>query len=274
MPIPQEVEAVALLGWHLYPASRRSRAGMFEGASDAATCDLDTIEDWCRRFPGCNWRVVFGPSDLWGLDLDVPRDGGHKEDGVAAFAALAKVHGGIPPRPQMRSGGGGVAIFFDHSDGERIIGKTGHPAPGIDPRRGRLSQTIPPSVHIVTGRPYIWVTPPWLVTPPKAPPWLLRLMEPPPEPSSGPAPDLPSGSARRNYAVAVLHSAIRQVAAAPPGTANDTLNRKTWAVAKFTADGSLSDNEVRDCMMAAARARNIPPREACLTIDSALRAKR
>lgn len=141
MRLHPDIERVALLGWHLYPTSMRTKAACLRGATDAATCDLDQIERWSREFPGCNWRVVFGPSGLWGLDCDVPP--GHAHDGIANLNALVKLHGPLPARPQARSGGGGLALFF-RNDGEPIIGEAGHPALGIDPRRGRQSQTIPP----------------------------------------------------------------------------------------------------------------------------------
>ena len=271
MPIPDEIERIALLGWRVYPASRTSRAACFAGATDAASYDLGKIEVWADAFPGCNWRIVFEGSGIWGFDIDVP-SADHKHDGIAAMAALVEVHGPLPPRPTTRSGGGGAAIIFKWS-GERIIGDSNRPYPGLDPRRGRQSLTVPPSIHLTTKLPYKWVTPPWEVTPPPAPAWLLRLVELPPErPVS--APELSGGNAKRSYAVAALHNATRRVAVAQTGARNTTLNRECWSVSKFLVDGALTESEIRDCMIAAARAANVPIREACLTIDSALRSRR
>lgn len=271
MSLPDEIERVALLGWAVFPCSRYSRAMAFAGADKQATTDLDILARWATEYPECNWRVVFGPSGLWGFDLDTPPL--HADDGIAALAALVKVHGSIPPRPQARSGGGGLGIYFRH-EGQRIVGASGIPAPGMDPRRGAQTQTIPPSIHVDTKEPYRWIDPPWVVSPPIAPGWLMRLVEMPPDPPARPAPNLKNGDARRNYAVAALHNATRRVASANVGGRNDTLNRECWSVSKFLIDGSLSESEVRDCMIAAARACNIPIREACLTIDSAIRSKR
>ena len=272
MPIPEEIERVALLGWRVYPGSQYSRAACFKGATDAASCDLDQIARWSAEYSGCNWRVVFEGSRIWGIDIDVPGDL-HKHDGVAAMRALVETHGPLPRRPMTRSGGGGAAVFFSWN-GERIIGDSGKPYPGLDPRRGRQAVTVPPSVHLITKTRYTWLTPPWLVSPPRAPDWLLRLVEPPPERPINQAPDLPKGQPSRNYAVAALHNATRKVACAVEGTRNDTLNRQCWSVAKFLNDGLLTDGEVRDCMIAAARAANVPVREAALTIESALRSRR
>lgn len=272
MTIPDEIERVALLGWRVYPASQYSRAACFKGATDAASCDLDWIEKQCRDYPGCNWRLVFEGSGIWGFDLDVPGPE-HSHDGMAAMAALTQVHGPLPPRPMTRSGGGGVAIFF-RWDGQRIIGDTGKPYPGMDPRRGRQSVTIPPSTHLITKRRYEWITPPWKIAPPDAPSWLTRIVEMPAERPPEPTPELADGPGRRAYAVAALHNATRRVATAMAGARNNTLNRECWSVSKFLTEGVLTEGEIRDCMIAGARAAGVPVREACLTIDSAIRSKR
>lgn len=268
-----DIERVALLGWHLYPQSRTSRHGRFKGAADAATCDLDTLEGWARQYPGCNWRVVFGPSGLWGLDCDVPGEQ-HTHDGVANFRAWLAGRE-LPPRPTARSGGGGTLVFFQHK-GERIIGQSGHPVPGVDPRRGRQSQTIPPSVHHATRQPYRWLVAPWEVSPPVAPGFLTEALQPPPEPPERASP--PSDPAKRSaYAEAALHRATREVAAAVNGARNDTLNRAAFSLARFVHDGTLGTSDLRDALMAAARANGMAAddghRAALLTIDSGLRAR-
>lgn len=269
--IPPEIEAVALLGWHIYPASNYSRAACFEGASDAATCDLDTIERWAKQYPACNWRVVAGPSGIWGVDLDTPVT--HKHDGIAAFKAIIAEHEPLPLRPTMRSGGGGMAIFFRHT-GEPIIGKGGHPKPGIDPRRGQQSQTIPPSRHHQTGRPYRWLVPPWEVSPPRAPAWLLELVKPTPEPDLKAPARLDSGEKARRYAIGWLYHAVRRIASAPEGDRNNALNRECYGIARNVASGALTEGEIRDAFTAAARAARLPIREACLTIESGLKSRR
>ena len=152
--VPHDIEGAALVGFKVFPTSGYSRAAAFPGAHLQATDDLNQIARWCREYPRANWRLIFGPSALWGLDIDAA-GATHSADGVAAMAALTAVHGALPPRPTSRSGGGGYGLIFRHN-GERIIGKTGYPAPGIDPRRGLLSLTIPPSIHVVTRRPYRW----------------------------------------------------------------------------------------------------------------------
>lgn len=268
--IPPEIEAVALLGWALYPQSSRSRAACFEGASDAATYDLDQLETWAKKYRNCNWRVVCGPSLVWCLDLDRPPL--HAHDGVGAFTELARANG-LPPRPTMRSGGGGLAIFFRHTE-EMIIGESGHPAPGCDPLRGRQSHTIPPSVHPDTGRPYVWATPPWEVTPPDAPRWLLEAVRPPPAPAIRQPKRLLTGDKARSYAVGAIYQAVRRVACTLDGGRNNTLNKEVFALSRFLHDGSLTEEEIRDAMYHAATTAGLLARDALATIQSGLQAGR
>lgn len=266
-----DIERLALLGWRLHPSSRFSRAACVKNAADLATCDLDQLERWAREFPGCNWRVVMEGSGIWALDVDVPGQD-HEADGVKALADLAAVHGPLPPRPMTRSGGGGLALFFQHS-GEPIIGATGTPAPGLDPRRGRLTVTLPPSVHHRTGRPYRWISPPWELTPPPAPAWLLRLVAPPPAPPATTAPDLPpTGERGRRYAIGALRRAVAQVATARAGTRNHTLNRTVWSMARFIREGALHPSEIAEALAHASRVAGLDRREVEQTIASGLAA--
>jgi hypothetical protein len=208
-------------------------------------------------------------SGIWGLDVDAPGPD-HAADGMKALADLVTAHGPIPPRPMTRSGGGGVASFFKH-DGEPIAGRTGTPAPGIDPRRGRLTVTVPPSLHLRTRQPYRWLTAPWEVNPPPAPAWLLRLVAPPPEPPILEAQRMaPTGQRGRKYAVGALRRAVEQVATAPAGQRNCTLNRATWSVSRFVADGLLQPSEIAEALAHAGRVAGLDRMEVQQTLASAL----
>ena len=202
---------------------------------------------WSREFPGCNWRMVCEGSGVWGLDVDAPSED-HAADGVAALASLVKQHGPIPPRPMTRSGGGGYALFFRHR-GEPIHGATGWPVPGIDPRRGRLSVTVPPSIHIRTRRPYAWVVAPWELSPPDAPGWLLKAVAPPPDACLRGLSRVTSPTPIQHAAgiMPKLHCGTRSAAlpSAPGGQRNDILNRQTFSLARL--DPYWRSDYARDC---------------------------
>ena len=264
-----DVQRLAEIGWRLHPASRFSRAACIKGAAEAATCDLDQLNRWNKEFPDCAWRVVMDGSKIWGLDVDAPGPG-HGADGIAALTDLVARHGPLPARPMTRSGGGGFALFFAHA-GEPIVGRTGTPAPGLDPRRGRLTVTVPPSIHHRTRRPYRWITPPWTLAPPPAPAWLLRLVAPPPSPPIAVPRCLVHGDRPgRPYAVGALRRAVEQVAIAPSGQRNDTLNRQAWAVARFIAEGLLHPSEIAEALAHAGLVAGLDRREVQLTLASAL----
>jgi len=214
MSLHPDVERLALLGWRLCPASQYSRATCIKQAAEHATHDLEQLERWTHEFPRCGWRVIMEGSGIWALDVDVPSED-HAADGVKALSDLVAMHGPLPRRPATRSGGGGCALFFRH-DGEPIAGATGTPAPGLDPRRGRLSVTVPPSIHPRTQLPYRWLLAPWEIAPPPAPAWLLRLVAPPPAPTMPHRPPRlqDSGEKPRRYAVAALRHAVERVATA------------------------------------------------------------
>lgn len=262
MAIHPDIERVALLGWHLYPCSKTTRAACIKNPTWQATDNLETIEEWTTKFKHPNWRVVMGPSKLFALDCDVPP--GHSHDGVANLLALAKVHGGLPRRPTARSGGGGLGLFFQHN-GERITGDSGHPAPGIDPRRGALSQTIPPSIHVRTRQPYRWLIAPWECDTPPAPAWLLRLVEPPPVPTNRPPPIETTDAARRR-----LYRACAEVANAADGTRNQTLNRKAYAMGILIGAGKLGQQEVVEQLYHAAITSGCDHAETAGTIKSGI----
>jgi hypothetical protein len=264
--IHPDIERVAVLNWHIYPASRYSKAGCFKGASDAATCDLEVIARWTREYPGCGWRVVCGPSGLFGMDVDRP--GTHKADGVAALKTLVDKHGPLPHRPMTRTGGSGGAVLFFKHQGEALRGNGGCPLPGLDPHRGQQAIVLPPSIHPVTKGSYTWRVAPWEVAPPPIPEWLAKLLKPKPEPKWKDKPWVPTNDRAINAVMTAVH-AVRD---APSGAANDTLNKQAFKLGSWCASGFLSESEAADCLYNAARMRSIPDREAQATIKSGLRA--
>jgi len=260
------IEAVALLGWRLYPASHTSKHGCFKGATDAATYDLDTLARWSREFPRCNWRVVMEGSGIWALDVDAPGET-HEANGIQAMKDLTAKHGPLPKGPRSRSGGGGYGVFFKHTH-ERITGRTGTPAPGIDPRRGRLSITIPPSVHVVTGKPYEWLVAPWDVSPPVAPAWLLKAVEPPPEP---PVPVYAATGPTDAQITARMDRAVNRIAGALNGSRNQTLSYQAFNLGCMIRDGMISRAQGFDAAYHAAKQAGLPHQEIVSTINSAFR---
>ena len=105
------------------------------------------LEAWFHRWPESNLGVVTGTiSGLVVLDID-PRNGGDDE-----LSALEHRHGALPPTPEVRTGGGGVHLYFsspEHPIATTILG------PGIDLKADGGLVVVPPSVH-ASGHRYEW----------------------------------------------------------------------------------------------------------------------
>jgi hypothetical protein len=267
MTVPAEIMRLAGMGWKLFPRARRHRASCFKGAHDAATSSEGQLREWATQYPNCGWCVATGASRIWALDVDRPGPD-HAGDGLALLSALVRQHGSLPARPMVRSGGGGLLLVFAYN-GEPINGRSGALGPGIDPKRGRHSITMPPTLHHRTGAAYRWIHAPWHVPPPDAPDWLLRLLEPPAERACPYEPPASSEQAMR-----VLYRACDRIGLAPQGGRNDTLNRAAWPVAKAVATGRLPERDAEAVLIEAARRIGLPYTEAASTVRGAFRAAR
>jgi hypothetical protein len=272
LELPEDIERLALLGWHLYPSSARTRALLWQGANLEATYDLDTLARWAAAHPGCNWRVALGRSGLWALDIDVP-GGRHQHDGRATLQELLAKPGHSMPRDaegrlavtMTRSGGGGWCLLFERPEGLAIRGKGPKNLPGIDPLREGQSITVPPSRHIDTGEPYRWIHPPWETTPRPAPDWLVKLYRAPPPPKVTAEPEMTTER--------VLARLLRSLAVVQSTKANrnDTLNRQSFIIGLWIAQGKLPQASSRVALYEAALQCGLEARESITTIDHAFR---
>jgi len=262
MSLPDDVERLALLGWRLFPRAPRSRAAAFKGAHDAATHDLDTLAAWAREYPGCGWQAVCGPSGIWALDVDQKPDA----NGAASMRELTTRHGALPPAPTVRTGGGGWLVVFQAHTGP-LIGQPGW-RPGIDPRRGRHSITVPPTIHHRTGTAYRWITPPWVTAPPIAPAWLTSILSPPAEPERELRDPASLSDAHLQRAV---DRAFDRLVSAAPGTRNATLNRCAYRLG-ILVGARFAEQQAEQTLMAGAQRIGLTHAEAAATIRSGLQA--
>ena len=200
---------------------------------------------------------------MWALDVDVP-GADHAADGTLAVKGWVKQHGPLPERPHGRSAGGGHLMVFKDV-GDRIKCQSGFPAPGIDPRAGRNAFTVSPSRTAKCV--YRWKVAPWELNPPVAPQWLLDLLAPPPEPPRPRIPMIPTTDRARK----ALFRAIEAITLAGEGQRNDTLNRRSYPVARYVAAGLLPENEAIEALYAAGRQIGLPHLEIKATIQSAFR---
>lgn len=258
-----DIERLALLGWHLVPATQ-SKKGMFRGYIDAATHDLNQLEAWSAEYPGCCWKARPQGSGIWLLDVDVP-GAEHSQDGVAALRSLCDLHGPLPARPIGRSPSGGYLLVFKDT-GVAMTRGEGKPAPGLDTLHHRLCAMIAPSRR--KGGAYRWVIAPWELAPPPAPEWLLKLLAPPPPPPRPARPALPT----TDHAMRALMQSFPAVEAAGRGQRNQALHRRAFLIGGFVGAGALdrglAERELVNIGMSAGQSRA----EAQSTVRSGLNA--
>jgi Bifunctional DNA primase/polymerase, N-terminal len=147
-------------------------------------------------------------------------DGAH---GRAALAALERTHASLP-RTLAAVTARGVHLYF-RAGAHRIANSAGRLGAGLDVRGRGGYVAAPPSLH-ADGHRYRWSI---RRRPAPLPPWLAGpLTAPAPPPRRAALPDLAPGDSRRRYFAATLRGELANVAAARPGTRNDTLNRAAF----------------------------------------------
>jgi hypothetical protein len=122
----------------------------------------------------------------------------------------------------------------------------------------------PPSRH-ASGRRYRWT---WGGPLAMLPDWLATLMQPPTPVVRSVV--LPRASNR--YVQRALEGELAQVAAAPVGTRNTTLNRAAFRLGQLAGAGMISLEELHQQLLDAAQVTGLPRSEAEATIASGLRA--
>ena len=243
----------------------------------AATGDPARLLEMIRRFPRGLLAVRTGAaSRIVVTDIDSGRGG------VATMRRLV-AEGKLPRTAAQRSGGDGYHFVYGHP-GIRIQSGANKAGPGIDVKADGGYFVVAPSVHPRTGKPYRWLTPFTEPLTPLPDHWVQLLGGQPGTTARTetagrvhpPAPARPasirSGS---RYACAALADEARQVAAAAEGSRNDRLNIAAYSLARFIAQGHLTEADITDTLLAAASACGLEAdtgQAACLrTIASGIR---
>ena len=164
--------AYAARGWRVFPLSERSKKPV---ARSNGFCDATTDAERIRRYwtarPLHNVGIATGRvSGLLVVDLDP------KHDGVSNFQQIVKERGGLTQGPTVRTGSGGLHLYFKLPDGAPPIGcSAGQIAPGVDVRCDGGYVVAAGSVH-PDGPLYQWEPgySPDEVELALPPPWLLK----------------------------------------------------------------------------------------------------
>jgi hypothetical protein len=272
--LPAAAARYAALGWPVLPLhtpdhNRRCSCGRADcptpgkhprtrhGLCDAST-DAARIQAWWVAWPHANVGVATGRLVVVDVDDAVGR---------AALATLEQDHHPLP-RTLMAASGRGAHLYF-HAGTQRVANSVGRLGAGLDVR-GRGGYVVaPPSLH-AGGHRYRWST---QHRPAPLPSWLAEMLTPAPPPARRtPLPGLADGDHRRRYFVAAMRGELADVAAARPGTRNDTLNRAAFRLGQLAAAGHAGLDGLTGLLLAAAFAAGLTERESLATINSGLTA--
>lgn len=233
----------------------RTRDGLYDAATDP-----DQITRWWHQWPDANIGIVTDQaSGIVVLDIDLP-------DGPTSLAQLQHDHGTLPPTLTQRTGSGGWQLVFTRPDGG-MRNRAGMVA-GIDVRGDGGYIVVPPSMHACGDR-YRWTD----RTPPAPPPnWLIDKIRPPTRPPFPEQAAAVSASVGDRYGRAALAGELSDLARAPEGTRNHTLNRAAFRLGQLVGAGLLDDDLVRRRLTTVAQQIGLGAREATRTISSGMTA--
>jgi hypothetical protein len=266
-------------GWHVFPChSIKPRGGCTCGSDGctspgkhprterglyAASTDPARVAAWWRRCPNANVGIRTGAvSGLAVIDID-PLHGG-----LISFEQLVNEWGQFPLGRVVRTGSRGFHIYFRHP-GSEIRNSVNRLGPGIDIRGDGGYVIAPPSIH-ATGDRYVWAsTGPDI---PDVPEWMLHRIRAPEPQRARPTEPIRIDESLRAWAHAALEREATEVALAPVGTRNHTLNRAAFSLGQIAGTGLMQPETVERVLTASALAAGLTEKEAQATIASGLRA--
>lgn len=245
--------AYAAKGWAVFPCRPGQKVPATKHGCKDATTDAEQIRAWWERTPDANVGVATGSaSGIFVLDVD-------GEEGLDALVDLG--HGVPGTLTQGTPSGGYHFVFADPYGVGNSARKLG---PNLDTRGDGGYILTSPSVHPNGGR-YRWIG---KGRPAVLPGWLLLLVRPAPQQRATPKPvkrkDLDT------YVRAALEAERDNVANAPQGVRNHTLNAAAFSLGTLVGAGVLDSETVYETLLSAASACGLGDRESHRTIASGL----
>jgi hypothetical protein len=248
----------ARCGIPVFPCNPIDKKPLTPNGFKDATRDETQILAWWQQYPNAIIGAPMGSaSGLWAVDLDL--DPAKKIDGKATLDQLVAQRGALPSTWASVTPRGGRHLIFVWDPNVEIRNSAGKIGPGIDVRGNGGYICLPPSRN-ATGGEYRW-EPGGPQNAALAPSWLVTLAK---------------AKKVSAYAKAALENECKKVAAALPGTRNNTLNTAAYSLGQLVGSGALDEQEVRDRLFEAAQTCGLVADHgaaaAFATIDSGLQA--
>jgi hypothetical protein len=247
--LTEQALAIAASGWAVFPC-HTSKKPLTKNGFKAATTKPATIQKLFANPDAALIAVPTGKTSFIALDIDA--NGLQWLHDNQTKLPLTRIH-------QTRSGG--LHYLFTPPNNVKIPNSASKIAPGVDVRGDGGYVIVPPSpgYRALNNSPIALL-----------PPWLSELLTTPPRPRFS------DRLVNHPYkAEAITHrmaQAYENVARAPEGQRNQTLNRETFILACAAIQGHINAAEVEHLMLLAAQTSGLPTREALATINSAMRA--
>ncbi len=252
--LEQAALAYAAQGMYVFPLAPQGKTPLTPHGLEDATVDPMTIETWWTRWPEANIGIRTG--EIVVVDEDKP----------GALNELAQSLGETVFYTRTASTGVGSHLYYAQPPGERVRNTAGKLAPGVDTRGEGGYVVAPPSIH-PNGSVYGWTDEREIV---EMPHWMIeRLRKQKTE--RQPMPDLNFG-ATTPYGERALRDEIGNVARAPEGTRNDTLNTAAFALGQLVGGREVEQRDAWGALEGAARACGLPDAESSKTIRSGFQA--
>ena len=245
----------------VFPAGPDKRP-LFAGWQEKATTDPEQINEWWRIYPGALPAIYVGRAGLIAIDCDRHPDG---NDGIKAFNQLVSANRGkLTNVPMTKTAGGGAHLFFKQPNGEALGNGRGELPDGIDVR-GVGGYVIAPGAVLPDGRQWTSVNGRAPLPAafkegkiPELPQWLKDIIRPNQQPNKDGinrcarrASEAADGSRGQAYAATALNGVVAELAAAPNGKRNETLNAVAFRMGKLTARGWIDEQTVTDALLGA-----------------------
>jgi hypothetical protein len=243
------LRAAMALPYPAFPCLMSKAPACPNGFKAARTADAGLASLWARHAGELVGVPTGATSGVDVLDID-PKNGGREW--------YETRRSNLPPTRIHRTRSGGVHILFRHLDGLR--NSAGRVAPGVDVRADGGYCIWWPSAGLPIKDHPLDQLPEWPV-------WLLpSLMTPP----VTPPPPYPKASATRSI-IPAIEGVVRTVAMSPEGQRNAITYWAAHRLRESVAEGKITEGLARNLLLEAAARAGLPPREASLTINSAMR---
>lgn len=228
----------------------------------AATTYGHIIERWWSDWPDALVGLPTGSrTGFFALDIDNKPGGANGFDWLEDMEAE---HGPLPDTARVLSPNGGLHVYFAYVQGTRNRGALGA---GVDVR-SEGGYVIAAGSALANGRNYEWVGDTRSIA--DAPAWLLDLLLA----KSAPTHSHYAASAATNnaYVDAAVDRELADLASAPMGNRNNSLNDAAFALGTFVGAGALGEGEARALLQDVARGWGRDWLRCCKTIENGLKA--